>query len=522
MFPSALQRREYASEGDDRSRGFCSDVKLSATFISLPLTTMSVTRILLSSSLKPVRYIGAAAALLGSYSITQLFSEPAQVQFDTPPVVELPTIFQPPPPPPPPPTRPTASGPPSRTILVQAPTPQSSLFIKDASPPSPPFVTILIGALVILSLSVCVIIWTRSRKPSRVDESAQYDDGEEDEAQKPDTDGLEVAPQSLNDAPIINQPIEPDPSIEPPGVKAPPTPVPRPIIVEIIRGTVCFIVSLPVIMAGVALFCLLYLIASEHDTKAPPKSNVPAPPPATRKRIHVLPGVMSVVKGVFFLFICSAPIAEPRLVLYANAVVHPPALPLQWDRNQPTSESVAIVLKALVPCSAPFVESLLPPLPPPPPPPAPVASYPEPAPPPAPGTSSSPTPTAPDAPQPVTAPPPAPAFSTRHEMGVKLLGILSTATTNRLERTEDLAGHEERLQHIQQRVSQTIATRASRPVAEQDAEEKDAGHADRLRLTQHRICQTMATRVATTDERIRREKIEEVQRRIRRLFGELR
>ncbi|KAJ7634762.1 hypothetical protein FB45DRAFT_1002275 [Roridomyces roridus] len=477
---------------------------------------MCVTRILFSS-FKPVRYL---AAILGvSYSITQLFSEPAQVQFDTPTVVDLPTIFQPPPPPPPPPTRPTASGSPSRTIVVQAPTPQSSLFVKDASPPSPLLATILVCALVILSLLVCVIIWTRSPKPPQVDESAQYDDGEENEIHP---DGLEVAAtQALNDAPIIEEPIEPDPTIEPPGIKHP---VPRPIIVEIIRGTVCFIVSLPVILPGVALLCLLYLIASEHDIKVPPKPNVPDPPPATRTRMRALPGVMSFLKGVFVLFICFAPIAEPRLVLYANAVVHPPALPLQRDGNQPSSElpGVVIVLKALLPYSAPFVESLLPPpAPPPPPPPAPVASYLRPAPPPAPGTLSSPTPTAPDAPQPVTAPPPAPAFSTRHEMGIKLLGILSKAATNRLQRPEDLAGHQERLQHIQQRVFQTVATRATRPMTEHDAEEKDAGHADRLRLTQNRICQTMATRVARTDERIRREKIEEVQRRIRRLFGEL-
>ncbi|KAJ7634758.1 hypothetical protein FB45DRAFT_473580 [Roridomyces roridus] len=446
---------------------------------------MSVTRIL--SSFKPVRYI---VAILGmSYSITQLFSEPAQVQFDTPPVVDLPTIFQPPPPPPPPPTRPTASGPPSRTIVVQVPTPQSSLFVKDASTPSPLLAIILVGALAILSLLVCVIIWTRSPKPPQVDESdVEYDDDGDDKVQKPDTDGLEVAPtQTLKVAPIIKQPIEPDPPIEPPGVR-PPKPVPRPIIVEIIRGTVCFIVSLPVIMAGVALFCLLYLIASEHDSKAPPKPNVPDPPPATRKRKHVLPGVMSIFKGVFFLFICSAPIAEPRLVLYANVVVHPPAPPLQRGGNQPTSKSVAIVLKALLPCSVPFIDSLLPPPPPPPPPTAPDASYPQPAPPPAPGTSSSPTPTAPDAPQPVTAPPPAPAFSTRHEMGIKLLGILSTSTRNRRDGAEDLAGHEERLQHIQQRVSQTVAAPASRSMT----------------------------------ERMRREKIEEVQRRIRRLFGELR
>ncbi|KAJ7632856.1 hypothetical protein FB45DRAFT_517233 [Roridomyces roridus] len=266
-------------------------------------------------------------------------------------------------------------------------------------------------------------------------------------------------------------------------------------------------------MAGVALSCLLYHI------KAPPKPNVPDPPPATRKRKHVLPGIMSVVKGVFFLFICSAPIAEPRLVLYANAVVHPPALPPQRDGNQPKFElhGVAIVLKALLPCSRPFVESLVPP-PAPPPPPAPDASYPESAPPPAPGTLSSPTPTAPDAPQPVTAPPTAPALSTRHEIGIKLLGILS----NRRHGAEDLAGHEQRLQHIQQRVSQTVVTHASRPTAEQDEEERDPGHADRLGLTQLRICQTVAARVARTDERIRREKIEEVQSRIRRLCGELR
>ncbi|KAJ7634805.1 hypothetical protein FB45DRAFT_909903 [Roridomyces roridus] len=454
---------------------------------------MSVTRILFRS-FKPVRYL--AAILSVSYGITQLFSEPAQVQFDTPPVVDLPAIFQlPPPPPPPPPTRPTASGPPSRTILVQAPTPQSSLFIKDASLPSSLLATILVCALVILSLVVCIIIWTRSPKPPQVDESAQYDDAEEKhEIQKPHTDGLESQPKSLMPW------WEPDPAIEPPGVKPPPKPVPRPIIVEIIRGTVCFIVSLPVIMAGAALFCLLYFIASEssmHRRQNPTDTQTKACSSRSHER-----------RQRCILFVCSAPIAEPRLALYANAVVHPPALPLQRDGNQPTSElpGVAIVLKTLLPCSAPFVESLLPPpAPPPPPPPAPVASYLRPAP---------PSPPAP-------APPPAPAFPTRHETSMKLLGILSKATTNRLERPEDLAGHEECLQHIQQRVSQTVATRASRPIVEQDAEEKDVGHADRLRLLQHRICQTVATRVARTDERIRREKIEEVQRRIR-WFGELR
>ncbi|KAJ7634783.1 hypothetical protein FB45DRAFT_474348 [Roridomyces roridus] len=164
----------------------------------------------------------------------------------------------------------------------------------------------------------------------------------------------------------------------------------------------------------------------------------------------------------------------------------------------------------------------------PPPPPAPVAPQHEPVPPPALAYPPPLIPPALDAPQPVTAPPPAlaPPPQTRRDAGLKLLGIITPATTNRLQREEgpeNAALHAELLVKIQRRVLQRVVTRAAMLRAPENVE-RDNGAEKQLQMIQKLVSKSAASRAARLskeEEKIRVERIEEVQRRLWWLRAEL-